>query len=76
MPKYLYNSLVDLVIFSTKKIIDVSSANSFALDAKPSDKLFMYIRKKNNPSIEPCGTPASIESHGEYCPFRITLFFR
>ena len=39
---------------------------NFALDAKSSDKSFMYIRKSNGASIEPCGTPVSIAVHEEY----------
>ena len=31
---------------------DVSSPNSFRLYVKSSDKLFMYIRKSNGPSIK------------------------
>ena len=52
----LCNSLADLVIFSTTKNSDVRSANNFALDAKSSDKEFIYIRKSNGLSIEHCGT--------------------
>ena len=62
----------DWVILSTT---DVSSAKNFALDAKSLDELFMYIRKGNGPSIEPCGTPASIVVHEDYYSFRITLCF-
>ena len=64
--KSLFNSLADLVIFSTTENNDVSSSNNFALDAKLSDKLFVYIRKNNDPSIELCGTPASVAVHEEY----------
>ena len=76
MVQSLFNSLADLVILSTTENSDVSSANNFALDAKSSNKSFMCIRKSNGPSIEPCGTPASIATHEEYWPFRTTLYFR
>ena len=75
LAKSLFNSLADLDIFSTTENSDVSSANSFALDAKSSNKSFMYIRKSNGPRIEACGTPASIAVDEEYCPFRTTLCF-
>ena len=68
--------MADLVMLSTTDNDDVSSANNFALDAKSSDKSFMYIRKHNGPSIELCGTPASITAHEKYWPFRRTLCFR
>ena len=42
---------------------DVSSANSFTVDCKFSGRSFMYIRKKNGPKIEPCGTPVSTDDH-------------
>ena len=76
MVKSLFNSLADLVIFSTTENSDISIENSLALDAKSSDKSFMYIRKSIGPSIEPCGTPASIAAHEEYWLFRTTLCFR
>ena len=40
-----------------------------------NNKLLMYIRKNNDPSLEPCGNPATIAAHEEYCPFRTTLCF-
>ena len=55
---------------------DVSSANSFSLDLKLSVKSFVYIRKNNGSSTEPCRTPDSIAVDEEYCPFRKTLCFR
>ena len=47
LAKSLFKSLADLVIFSTTKNKDVSSANNFAFDAKSLDKSYMYIRKNN-----------------------------
>ena len=63
------------MIFSTTRYRVVSFANNFGLDAKSSDKSFMYIRKNNDPSIEPCGTPTSIAALEECCPIRTTLCF-
>lgn len=40
-----------------------------------NNKLLMYIRKNNDPSLEPCENPATIAAHEEYCPFRTTLCF-
>ena len=76
LAKPLFKSLANLVTLSNTWNRDVSSANNFGLDAKISDKLFMYIRKNNGPSIEPCGTPASIAAHEECCPFGTTHCFR
>ena len=45
---------------------DVSSANSFTVDCKFSGRSFMYIRKSNDPKIEPCGTPASTDDQLEH----------
>ena len=64
----MFKSLSDLVIFSTTEDRDVSFVNNFGLDAKSSNKLFMYIRKNNG--------PISVTSHEDYCPFRSTLYFR
>ena len=44
----------------------MSSANSLAVDSKPSGRSFMYIRKSNGPKIEPCGTPASTDDQFEH----------
>ena len=71
----LFNSLADLAIFSTTENSDASSANNFGLHAKSSEKLFIYIRKSNDLSIEHYRTRASIPAHEEYCPFRTTLCF-
>ena len=66
LAKSLFNSLADLLIFSTSENSDASSSNNFASDVKLSDKSFMYIRKSSGLKIEPCGTPASIAVHKEY----------
>ena len=34
------------------------------------------LEKKNGPNLGPCGAPASVATHEEYCPFRTTLCFR
>ena len=69
-------SLTDFVIFSTTENRYLSSSNNFAVNTKSPDKLFMYIRKKNGPNLGPCGAPASVATHEEYCPFRTNLCFR
>ena len=43
LAKSLLNSLADLVIFPTTENSDVSRVSNFALDAKSSDKSFIYI---------------------------------
>ena len=65
----MINLLADLVLFSTTQNSDASSANNSALDAKSSDKSFIYIRKRIGPSIEPCGNPASIAAREEYIAY-------
>ena len=59
----LFKSLGDLVIFSTTENRDVSSTNDFGLDAKSSDKSFVYNTKIKSPIIELCGTPALTMAH-------------
>ena len=53
---------------------DVSSANSFTVDVMSTDRLLMYIRKKNGPKIDPCGTPAFTGNHSDVWPFGTTLW--
>ena len=76
LAKPLFNLSADLVMFYITENSDVSSANSFSLDLKLSVKSFVYIRKNNGSSTEPCRTPDSIAVDEEYCPFRKTLCFR
>ena len=69
LAKSLFNSFVNLVIFSATKNSDASSAINFAFYAKSSDKSFMYIRKSSRPGIKPCGSPVSITAREEYCSY-------
>ena len=43
----------------------VSSANSLALDDKPSGQSLIQINKSNGPKIDPWGTPALTLVHEE-----------
>ena len=54
----LFNSIVDVFISCTTENREVSSANSLALDDKPSGKSLIQIKKSNGPKIDPWGTPA------------------
>ena len=45
--------------------IEVSSAKSFTLDYRLSDKSLIYIKKCNGQIIEPRGTPVLIASHSD-----------
>ena len=45
--------------------IEDSSSNSFAFDDKLSAKLFMYVRKRNGPIMEPWGTPVLTSAQEE-----------
>ena len=44
---------------------EVSSANSLALDDKPSDKSLIEVKITNGPKIDPWGTPALTLVHEE-----------
>lgn len=46
----------------------LSSANTLTFDFRLVPELFMYIKKKESPKIDPCGTPARIHSQPELCP--------
>ena len=70
-------SFYDVLIGSrTTKNIEVSSAKSFTLDSRLSNKsfIYIYIYKNNGPRIEPWGTPVLIVSHSDSCPFRTTFY--
>ena len=54
---------------------DVSSANNFAFDDKPSARSLLKIKKRRGPKIDPWGTPALTTVNDETCPFRMTLCF-
>ena len=43
--------------FSTTKNSEVTSANNFGFEVKPSDKSLIKIRENNGPRIDPWGTP-------------------
>ena len=51
------------------------SANNFGFKVKSSDKSLIQIRKNNAPRTDPWGTPASMLTHVEWCPFKATLCF-
>ena len=60
----------------TTENIEVSSAKSFTLGSRLSNKSLIYIYQKNNnngPRTEPSGTPALNVSHSDSCPFRTTF---
>ena len=52
LAKSLLNSLADLVIFPTTENSDVSRVSNFALDAKSSDKSFIYILEKTMAQVQ------------------------
>ena len=62
-----------LIGSGTNENIEVSSAKSFTLDSRLSDKLLVYT-KKGLP-IEPWVTPALTVSHSDSGPFRTTLCY-
>ena len=54
-----------MFISCTTENREVSSANSLALDDKPSGKSLIQIKKSNGPKIDPWGTPALTLVHEE-----------
>ena len=50
------------------------SANSLAFEDNPSDKLLIYNKNNNGPSIESWGTPALTSDQSETWLFNKTLF--
>ena len=49
--------------------------NSSDFDVRLSNKSLMYIKKSSGSGIEPWGTLASTCVHGEFWPYKTTLFF-
>ena len=56
----------------TMEKTEVPSANSLTVDERLWRKLFMFIRKMNDPKIDPWGTPASIGDQEDAWPFKST----
>ena len=54
---------------------DVSSANNFAFDDKPSARLLIQTKKRRGPKFDPWGTSTLTPVHEETCTFKITLCF-
>ena len=52
---------------------EVSSANNFAFDERPSARSLIYIKNRSGPSMEPWGTPALTSAQEEVCPLRTTV---
>ena len=44
---------------------NLSSANSFTMDIKSPDRLFMYIRRKSGPKMDLCGAPALTDNYSD-----------
>ena len=51
------------------------SASNFAFDERPSVRLFIYIKNRSEPRMEPWGSPALTSAQEEVCPLRTTLCF-
>ena len=51
---------------------EAPSANILIFGFRSVPKSFMYIRKKNGPKIDPCGTPARIHIQSDAFPLRVT----
>ena len=55
---------------------DVPSANNLAFEERPFDKSLIWMRKNNEPIIEPRGIPAVILAGEETCLFNTSLCFQ
>ena len=73
LSRSLFSFCEVLIGLQTTESIEVSSAKSFTLDSRLSDKSSIYIKKSNGTRTEPWGTPALIVSHWDSCLFRTTL---
>ena len=56
--------------------IAVSSAKSLVLEATVFGRSFMYVRNKQGPSTEPCGTPDLTLMWSDWLPSTTTACFR
>ena len=45
---------------------DVSLANNISVDTISVDRSLIFIRKKRNPKIDPCGTPTLTGNHPDF----------
>ena len=70
----LLNISAKVLLLCTTENREVSSTKSFTVDSMFSGKSFMYIRKKSEPRIDPCGTPALTGNHFEVWPLSNTLW--
>ena len=73
--KLLFSSTAEVLLTWITENKDILSANSLAFEDNPSDKLLIYIKNNNGPSMEPWGTPALTSDQSETCPFNKTLCF-
>ena len=53
----------------------MSSANSFAIEVKLSDRSFILIKNKSGSSIDPCDTLAFTGNQSDFCPLSRTCWY-
>ena len=70
----LFSSFPEMLLSHTTENREVSSANSFTVDTKSSERSLMQIRKKGWPRMEPCGTPALTGNHSNVWLFSRALW--
>ena len=75
MTKSLFKSFAVVFGLRTTKNNEVSSANNFAFDERPSARSFIYIKNRSGPSMEHSGVPALTSAQEEVCPLRTALCF-
>ena len=71
--KSLLTSAVELSILCPTENKEVSLAINLTLDDNSSARSFLFVKKGNGPSIEPCKTPALTLVHFKSCPFKTNL---
>ena len=74
--KSLLGSIWDFSLLIAIKKSDVSSANVLQSEVNQSGKSLIYIRNNNGPKTDPCGTPAKMLFHEDFCPFKRTCCCR
>ena len=73
--KSLFKGFAEVLTFCTMEKRDGSYAKNLAVVDRLSDRSLMWIKNNSDPSMEPWGTPGSILTQGEACPFKITCCF-
>ena len=72
--KSLFNSYALVLASWIMEKSDVLSAKNLTGDMISIDRLLVQTRKKRDPQVDPCGTPALTSNHSAVWPFKKTLW--